>query len=133
MIFLCTWFPHRLESEDHARPWFCPKLMLFLCTWFPHRLESEDHARPWFCPKLMIFLCTWFSHRIESEDHARPWFYPKLFLFLFLFIFIFSIGLSPRTVVQFLPFLGYFTRCRAGGCLWQRLSLGVGRSPWAPT
>ena len=19
-------------------------------TWFPHRLGSEDHARPWFCP-----------------------------------------------------------------------------------
>ena len=53
----CTWFPHRLESVDHARPWFCPKLVRFLfCTWFPHRLESEDHARPWFCPKLKIFL-----------------------------------------------------------------------------
>ena len=24
------------------------------CTWFPHRLRSEDHTRPWFCPKLVI-------------------------------------------------------------------------------
>ena len=22
---------------------------------FPHRLESEDHARPWFCPRLVRF------------------------------------------------------------------------------
>ena len=83
----------------------------FLSTWFPHRLESEDHARPWFCPKL-FFGSTWFPHRLESEDHARPWFCPKLFFFFF------GIGLSPRTIVQFLPFLGYFTRCRAGGCPW---------------
>ena len=26
----------------------------FFYTWFPHRLESEDHARPWFCPELVI-------------------------------------------------------------------------------
>ena len=28
----------------------------FFFTWFPHRLESEDHARPWFCPTLVIFI-----------------------------------------------------------------------------
>ena len=57
LALLGSWFPHRLESEDHARPWFCPKLVVsFLSIWFPHRLESEDHARPWFCPKLVIFL-----------------------------------------------------------------------------
>src|SRR6266702_4409149 len=74
------WFPHWLESEDHTRPWFCPKLVIFIifCTCFPHRLESEDHTRPWFCPKLVIFIifCTWFPHRLESEDHTRPWFCP---------------------------------------------------------
>ena len=69
------------------------------------------------------FLSTWFPHRLESEDHTSPGFCPKLLL---------CIGLSLRTIVRFLPFLGYFTRCRAGGCPWQRLSLGAGRSPWAP-
>ena len=72
------WFPHWLGSEDHARPKFCPTLVIFIfCTWFPHRLESEDHARPRFCPTLALFIFrTWFPHRLESEDHARPWFCP---------------------------------------------------------
>ena len=50
----CTWFPYRLGSEDHTRPWFCPELIIIkkFCTWFPHRLGSEDHTRPWFCPEL---------------------------------------------------------------------------------
>src|SRR6266702_2535950 len=28
------------------------KLVIFITfrAWFPHRLESEDHTRPWFCP-----------------------------------------------------------------------------------
>ena len=56
LSLLGSWFPHRLEFEDHARPWFCPKLVYFLLSsWFPHRLESEDHARPWFCPKHVVF------------------------------------------------------------------------------
>ena len=38
-------------------------LWFFLfCTWFPHRLESEDHARPRFCPKVMIFLLYLVKH-----------------------------------------------------------------------
>ena len=49
--FLSSWLPHRLESEDHAIPWFCPKLD-FLSSWFPLRFESEDYAIPWFRPKL---------------------------------------------------------------------------------
>ena len=28
-ISLSSWFPHRLESEDHAIPWFCLKLRYF--------------------------------------------------------------------------------------------------------
>ena len=28
-ISLSSWFPHRFESEDHAIPWFCPKLRYF--------------------------------------------------------------------------------------------------------
>ena len=82
-MLLCTWFPHRLESEDHARPWFCPKLFVFLlCTWFPHRLESEDHASPRFCPKLMFFS-----------------------------VLGFPIGLSPRTM-QVLGFVQNFFEFR---------------------
>ena len=55
-----TWFPHRLESEDHTRPWFCPTLVIFIfCTWFPHRLESEDHARPRFCPWAPVLNQAW--------------------------------------------------------------------------
>ena len=61
VFLLSSRFSHRLESEDHTRPWFCPKLVIFLLsTWFPHRLESEDHTRPWFCPKLVIFLLSSF-------------------------------------------------------------------------
>ena len=49
--------------------------------WFPHWLESADHARPRFCPTLVIFIfCTWLPHRPESEDHARPRFYLTFFL-----------------------------------------------------
>uniref|UniRef100_A0A7N2L3M8 Uncharacterized protein n=1 Tax=Quercus lobata TaxID=97700 RepID=A0A7N2L3M8_QUELO len=84
ILISCTWFPHRFESVDHARPWFCPKLLILIsCTWFPHRFESVDHARPWFCPKLLILIsCTWFPHRFESVDHARPWFCPKLLILI---------------------------------------------------
>ena len=83
IFLLSTWFPHRLESEDHARPWFCPKLVVFRpSSWFPQRLESEDHTRPWFCPKLVVFRpSSWFPQRLESEDHAKPWFCPKLVVF----------------------------------------------------
>ena len=35
--------------------------------------------------------------------------------------------------LQRIPFLRYLTSCRAGGCPWQRLFLGVGRSPRTPT
>ena len=30
--------------------------LAFLSSWFPHRFESEDHAIPWFCPKLRFLL-----------------------------------------------------------------------------
>ena len=30
-------------------------VFFLLSSWFSHRLESEDHTRPWFCPKLSIF------------------------------------------------------------------------------
>ena len=75
---LSSWFPHRFESEDHAVPWFCPKLRFLLSSWFPHRFEFEDYAIPWFCPKLRFYLNSWFLHRFEFEDHAIPWFCPKL-------------------------------------------------------
>ena len=29
--------------------------LAFLSSWFPHRFESEDHAIPWFYPKLSFF------------------------------------------------------------------------------
>ena len=33
-----------------------------LSNWFPHRLESEDHTRPWLCPKLVfVHLFLYFS------------------------------------------------------------------------
>ena len=78
---LSSWFPHRLESEDHTIPWFCPKLRILLSSWFPHRFEFENHTIPWFCPKLRILLSSWFPHRFESEDYTIPWFYPKLRIF----------------------------------------------------
>ena len=31
-------------------------LKFSLSSWFPHRFESEDHAIPWLCPKLIISL-----------------------------------------------------------------------------
>ena len=70
----------------------------------PNRLESEDFATPWFCPKPSFV-----THVVG-----------------------FPIGLSPRTIVLFLPFLRYFTTGRSGGCPRPRLFLDVGRSPWAP-
>ena len=74
-----SWFPHRLESEDHAMLWFCPKLSFpHPGSWFPHWLGSEDHAMPWFCPKPSFpHPSSWFPHRLESENHAMPWFCPK--------------------------------------------------------
>ena len=35
LFLLCTWFPHRLESEDRASPRFCPRLMFFSVLGFP--------------------------------------------------------------------------------------------------
>ena len=87
---LSSWFPNRFESEDHAIPWFYPKLRFSLSSCFPHRFEFEDHAIHWFCPKLRFSLSSWFPHRFESEDHAIPWLCPKLRIF-----FKFR-GLAPR-------------------------------------
>ena len=86
IIFFCTWFPHRLESEDHARPLVLSKvfdiIIIFFVLGFPIGLSSRTMQGLWFCPKfliLLLFFCTWFPHRLESEDYARPWFCPKLF------------------------------------------------------
>ena len=118
-------FPHRFESEDHARPWFClvfrfslevasfpiglsPRTMqdlgsiqyleiFFGSNQVPHRFESEDHARPWFFLVLRDFFgSNQFPHRFESENHARPWF--CLVLRFSLEVASFPIGLSPRTM-----------------------------------
>ena len=77
LVFLgSSQFPHRFESEDHARPWSCLVLSFsFGSGQFLHRFESEDHVRPWFCLVLSFsFGSSQFPHRFESEDHARPWF-----------------------------------------------------------
>uniref|UniRef100_A0A7N2MTV7 BED-type domain-containing protein n=1 Tax=Quercus lobata TaxID=97700 RepID=A0A7N2MTV7_QUELO len=74
-----SWFLQRLESVDHAMPWFCPKPSFpHPGSWFPQRLESVDHAMPWFCPKPSFpHPGSWFPQRLESVDHAMPWFCPK--------------------------------------------------------
>ena len=36
-----------------------PLVIFIFCTWFPHRLESEDHARPWFCPWAPVLNRAW--------------------------------------------------------------------------
>ena len=63
------WFPHWLGSEDHTRPWFCPKLVIIIifCTWFPHRLESEDHARLWFCPWVPVLNRAWAANLLGPK------------------------------------------------------------------
>ena len=50
----CTWFPHRLESEDHTRPWFCPKLVIIkiFVLGFPIGLSPRTIQGLGFCPKL---------------------------------------------------------------------------------
>ena len=78
-FFSGSWFPHRLETEDHTIPWFCQKpLFFFSSSWFLHRLQSKDHTMPWLCRKTLFFLSgNWFPHRLESEDHTMPWFCQK--------------------------------------------------------
>ena len=67
-FYFYTWFPHRLESEDHARPRFCPTLVIFIFyTWFPHRLESEDHARPWLCPWALVLNQAWAANLLGPK------------------------------------------------------------------
>ena len=94
---LSSWLPHRLESEDHAIPWFCPKPSFLIqvvgfpiglsprtmqClgsktqfshpgSWFPHRLESEDYAMPWFCPKPSFLLALELGFKGVSSS-AKP-------------------------------------------------------------
>ena len=64
-------FPHRLESEDYARPWFCPTLVIFIFyTWFPHRLESEDHTRPWFCPWAPVLNWAWAADLLGPKSRG---------------------------------------------------------------
>ena len=36
-----------------GRAWY---LDFLLSSWFPHRFKFEDHAIPWFCPKLRFSL-----------------------------------------------------------------------------
>ena len=135
-------FPHRFESEDHARPWFCLALSFFLevasfpiglsprtmqdlgsvqcldiffrSNQFPHRFESEDHARHWFCLVLSFFFfrSSQFPHRFESDDHTRSWFCLAL-SFFFLEVASFPISLSSMTIqdlgsVQHLVFFFFF-------------------------
>ena len=53
-------------------PWFCPKLSFpHPSSWFPHMLESEDHAMPWFCPKPSFSLAWDLGFRGVSSS-AKP-------------------------------------------------------------
>ena len=90
-----SWFPHRLWVRGPHKALVMSET--FLSTWFPRRLESEDHTRRWFYPKLSFpHPSSWFHHRLGSEDHAIPWFYPKLSFLIQ--VVGFTIGLGPRTM-----------------------------------
>ena len=95
--------PRNMQDFDSAQYLDFPR-----SNQFPHRLESEDHAKPWFCLVLSFFLevisfLIGLSPRtiqdlgqFEPENHARPWF--CLVLSFFLEVASFPIGLSPRTM-----------------------------------
>ena len=35
--------------------------------WFPHRLESEDHARPRFCPRALVLNWAWAANLLGPQ------------------------------------------------------------------
>ena len=42
-----------LKASSEVPPVLLGLVLRFsLSSWFPHRFESENHAIPWFCPKL---------------------------------------------------------------------------------
>ena len=73
-FFLCTWFPHRLESVDHARPWFCPKLMMiFYVLGFPIGLSPRTMQGLGSVQNLYFFLCTWFLDHQPLHQGGESW------------------------------------------------------------
>ena len=44
LILISSWFPHRFESENHAIPWFCPKLDFYNWGNYP----PGYGVGPWF-------------------------------------------------------------------------------------
>ena len=43
-----------------------------LCSWFPHRLESEDHTSPRFCPRLFEFRSPFLSGISRGAERGCP-------------------------------------------------------------
>ena len=55
-FFLVIGFPTGLGPRTIQCLGSVQNLCLFSGSWFPHRLESEDHTIPWFRPKFLFFL-----------------------------------------------------------------------------
>ena len=74
---LSSWFTHKFESEDHAIPWFIPKLRIYKVVGFPIGLSPRTMQ---FFDSIqnLELLSSWFPHRFEFKDHIIPWFCPKL-------------------------------------------------------
>ena len=53
MFFLLgSWFPHRLESEDHTSPRFCPRLVEFKSPFLSGISRGAEQG----CPRQRLFL-----------------------------------------------------------------------------
>ena len=86
------WFPHRLGSEDHTKPWFCPKLgiiiiLLYLAFFIgagPRTLQGLGSVYPLFffryltscrargCPRQLLFPGVGRSLRTPLQDGPGP-------------------------------------------------------------
>ena len=78
-------------------------------SWFPHKLESEDHAMPWFCPK-PSFCIQVVGFPIGLSPRTMQCLGSVQNLVFLIQVVGFPIGLGPRTMqcpgsVQNLVFL----------------------------
>ena len=81
-----------LSSQPYETQPFSP-----LSSWFPHRLESEDHAMPWFCPK-PSFLLQVVGFPTGLSPRTMQCLGSVQNLVFLIQVVGFPIGLSPRTM-----------------------------------
>ena len=74
------------------------KPFLIQVVGFSHRLESEDHTRPWFCPKLVIIFFFVLGFPIGLSPRTIQGLGSVQNLYFFSQLVGFPISLSPRTV-----------------------------------